>query len=415
MPSFFVKGLMATLLAGSAAAHMQMDFPAPFRSKANPFTTNVDYSMQAPLSPDGSNYPCKGYHSDLGTDAGRPTANFAQGQTYNISIVGGAPHGGGSCQISLSYDKGKTFTVIESIIGGCPLKQHYDFTVPADAQAGEALLSWSWHNQIGNREMYQNCAAVTIGGGGAKRAIKERAAAFQSRPQIFVANVGNGCSVGEGAPVQYPNPGPDVEGTLSGAVPPEGNCGSSSGGGGGGGNGGGAPAPTSNPVAPPNPDPSPAPPTTTAAPAEPTVTLPGGVFITISSEDGAPAPTDVAGPAPVAPTSEKPAAPAPTTEAPVAPAPTTLQTTTKASTAAPPAGTGGAGSGSGSGSHAVGATCSTEGAWNCINGTSFQRCASGSWSAIISMAAGTQCTPGESETFAMKAVTGRRTIRARKW
>jgi hypothetical protein len=49
----------------------------------------------------------------------------------------------------------------------------------------------------------------------------------------------------------------------------------------------------------------------------------------------------------------------------------------------------------GSGTAQTGA-CTTEGLWNCIGGSSFQRCASGSWSASQQMAAGTTCQAGQS-------------------
>jgi hypothetical protein len=49
----------------------------------------------------------------------------------------------------------------------------------------------------------------------------------------------------------------------------------------------------------------------------------------------------------------------------------------------------------GSGSDLSGA-CPTEGMWNCIGGSSFQQCASGSWSASQQMAAGTTCQAGQS-------------------
>jgi hypothetical protein len=55
----------------------------------------------------------------------------------------------------------------------------------------------------------------------------------------------------------------------------------------------------------------------------------------------------------------------------------------------------------GSGEGQQSGACSTEGAWNCISGTSFQRCASGRWSATINMAAGTSCQPGVSDTLNM--------------
>lgn len=132
-----------------------------------------------------------------------------------------ANHGGGSCQISLSTDGAKTFTVLQSIIGNCPTAgtSNLDFTIPADAPAGDHVLAWTWHNQIGNREMYMNCAAVTlttVGGGSSSGGVQKkmaRAAAYASRPGIFIANVGaagGGCTTEETFDVEYPEPGPDV-------------------------------------------------------------------------------------------------------------------------------------------------------------------------------------------------------------
>jgi len=386
-------GLVAVLASANlAAAHIELSFPAPFRSKFNPNAgSNIDYSYTAPLSASGSDFPCKGYHSDFGTPAGKSTATFAPGGTYNFTTAGTATHGGGSCQVSLSYDGGKTFTVIESIIGGCPLQASYDFTIPADSRPGEAIFSWTWFNQIGNREMYMNCAPVTIGGGGSSGGAK-RAAAFTTRPQIFVANVGNGCGTEEGAPVQIPNPGPDVVNGGGTPKPPTGNCPPASGGGGGGGSAPEPPAPTNTPPS--------------AAAPSPTAGIPGGVFITIdTSSSSAAAPT----PAPSAPADVPPPPPA-------APVPTTLQTATKP---APPAPTGTGGSvpapapapAPPRGAYTIGTTCTDEGAWNCINGTAFQRCASGGWSAVIQMAAGTSCKAGVAATLDMGAATRKRTTR----
>lgn len=129
-----------------------------------------------------------------------------------------ANHGGGSCQISLSTDGTKTFTVLQSIIGNCPTTgtSNLDFRIPADAPAGDHVLAWTWHNQIGNREMYMNCAAVTLtAAGGGSVGVKKmaRSAAYASRPGIFIANVGaagGGCKTEEMFDVVYPEPGPDV-------------------------------------------------------------------------------------------------------------------------------------------------------------------------------------------------------------
>ncbi len=223
-----------TGLLALAQGHMQMSYPAPFRSKHNPYTTNVDYDMNSPLSSSGSNFPCKGYHTLLGTPQGRSVATWTAGNSYSFTVEGSATHNGGSCQASLSYDGGRTFTVVHSYIGRCPLKTSWPFTLPNDTPAGEALFAWSWFNNIGNREMYMNCAHVTIQPRSSPRegelaGIEERSPSdpFGSRPSLFAANVGNGCSTLEGADVQFPKPGPDVSFNSAKTAPPRGSCGTS--------------------------------------------------------------------------------------------------------------------------------------------------------------------------------------------
>lgn len=212
------------------SAHMEMSWPPPLRSSSNPFTTDIDYDMPSPLHADGGDYPCKGYLDLLGTDDAAPVVTWQAGESYNLTITGGANHNGGSCQASLSFDGGETFTVIESFIGGCPPagSSSWDFTLPADIpSADDAIFAWTWFNQIGNREMYMNCAVIsTQGSSNAKR---QSPTGFSSRPEIFVANVGNGCSTIEGSDVEFPNPGPDVSVQGTQTLPPSGSCGSANG------------------------------------------------------------------------------------------------------------------------------------------------------------------------------------------
>lgn len=157
-----MKGIvLAGLLASTATAHMQMSQPYPIRSPLNKDSKEQkDYSYTNPLQPSGSDYPCKGYANDPFVSQ----ATYQQGQQYEMKLDGSATHEGGSCQLSLTYDKGKTFKVIESMLGDCPIAKQYSFTVPSDAPSGEALLAWTWFNKVGNREMYMNCAMVTVGG-----------------------------------------------------------------------------------------------------------------------------------------------------------------------------------------------------------------------------------------------------------
>lgn len=270
-----MKGIvLAGLLASTATAHMQMSQPYPIRSPLNKDSNETkDYSYTNPLNPSGSDYPCKGYAND----PFQSQATYQQGQQYEMKLEGSATHDGGSCQLALTYDQGKTFKVIESILGNCPIAKNYSFTVPSDAPSGEALLAWTWFNKIGNREMYMNCAMVTIGGSSqgnktaaapptsmnmddkmtvehtvmdtAKQAAKvqekehphevhsqmeaahkqedneenkkenkQKTMSFDSLPQMFVANVDQAgkCVTIEGEAVNFPEPGDDVVGQASG-------------------------------------------------------------------------------------------------------------------------------------------------------------------------------------------------------
>ncbi|KAJ5102361.1 hypothetical protein NUU61_004583 [Penicillium alfredii] len=237
-----MKGLvfLCSMLATTATAHMQMSKPYPIRSPLNKDAKGKkDYSYTNPLQPSGKDYPCKGYAKDDFDSQ----ATYSPGQSYEMELAGSATHDGGSCQISLTYDKGETFHVIESMLGDCPKAKKYKFQVPQDAPSGEALLAWTWFNKVGNREMYMNCAMVTIGGGsdrtdtnstetinkpskenhaqGKDREMKpadKKADGFKSLPELFVANVDQKgkCVTIEGEAVNFPEPGPNVIGKADG-------------------------------------------------------------------------------------------------------------------------------------------------------------------------------------------------------
>ncbi|KAK2811145.1 hypothetical protein FQN49_008484 [Arthroderma sp. PD_2] len=205
----------------SAFGHMEMIKPYPFRSKFDPENKpgEIDYSMTSPLHEDGSNFPCKGYHANTKF---RATANYTIGQPYSLELDGSATHGGGSCQISLSFDNGTSFQVIKSIMGGCPLTSPYNFTIPNRVPSGKALLAWTWFNLLGNREMYMNCAPVVIinGGSGASRP------STCVLPKVFEANIRNGCATIEGRETVFANPGRDIiyGGNVTADSPPMPEC-----------------------------------------------------------------------------------------------------------------------------------------------------------------------------------------------
>ncbi|TVY23583.1 hypothetical protein LHYA1_G007528 [Lachnellula hyalina] len=401
------------------SSHMIMTTPIPYGKSS---LTN------SPLDGMGADFPCKQRSGVY--DAQGASNSMALGSTQPLKFVGGATHGGGSCQISVTYDsapsKSSKFKVIHSIIGGCPIEgvagnngesadspdpSTYSFKIPSNLPTGNATLAWTWFNKIGNREMYMNCAPVTLTGASTKRdeeglegrnatqLVQRDQAAFDALPDMFVANLegaGVGCRTGVSMDTIFPNPGDSVE-SLGGATktdagPPIG-CSTAAGGAASGGSSSGATtsasgAPTSAPVAGSSP--------VASAPVAAS-SLPGGVFA------GQPGGSSAASAAPTAAPAAS-SAPAASEASPAASQPAATQ----ASSASTPASTGTTGSGS---AMAAGAACSPEGTWNCIGGTQFQQCASGVWSAAQPVAGGTTCTAGQSASIDVKAVGAKRSLR----
>ena len=250
MPSINALLVAAIAVTGTAVnGHMIMKTPKPYGSPNN-----------SPLAADGSDFPCK-----ISTNAGAPANPMAIGAPQTLSFTGSAVHGGGSCQISLTKDmpatKSSTWMVIHSIEGGCPAKgvtgnlpaassapedgapatggdsDTYSFTIPTGIAPGGYTLAWTWFNKIGNREMYMNCASVTVTGGSKKRdlqhprdftqslnetfGIPELSERDTSFPNMFVANVpSTNCVTADSQDLQFPNPGSSVEKDGSGSLSP---------------------------------------------------------------------------------------------------------------------------------------------------------------------------------------------------
>ncbi|KAG5459138.1 MAG: hypothetical protein BJ554DRAFT_497, partial [Olpidium bornovanus] len=185
---------IALLAAGDdASAHMEMKSPPPRRSKFNPHEdyTTIDYSNTAPLAADGSNFPCKGYP---------PKGNVATlraGGEVRVELTGGAPHGGGHCQFAVSYDGGRSFGVLKTLVRNCMAGGEGltpAVALPADLPAcSSCVFAWTWINAIGNREFYMNCADVEIQSAGGRPV---------TLPALTVANLPGYPTVPE-----FPNPG----------------------------------------------------------------------------------------------------------------------------------------------------------------------------------------------------------------
>lgn len=220
---------VALSLIGSASAHMVMNSPTPYSAVK---------VQNSPL--DGTTYafPCQG-----GTKAsyyeGSKATEIAAGDNTTLSFTGSAVHGGGSCQVSITYenpppaDQSK-WKVIHSMIGGCPAMadgniqqtgtdadgrpsgaecdnstgdncvRQYSVQIPKELKSGSATFAWTWFNKIGNREMYMNCAPIKITGGA------DSDDYYNSLPDMFVANIPGKCTTGNGV-LEFPNPGTSVE------------------------------------------------------------------------------------------------------------------------------------------------------------------------------------------------------------
>jgi hypothetical protein len=395
---FIKSNILAAMLGASAAsAHMIMSSPTPY---------SKDSLNNSPLAADGSDFPCK--LRDNAFQAPDTETVIGIGESHPLTFEGSATHGGGSCQISLTTDlqpsKSSKWKVIKSFEGGCPANvdgnlsggekaDTFSFKIPEGIAAGKYTLAWTWFNRIGNREMYMNCAPITVSGGSSKRSIDEdnelysnsteifdkRSANF---PPMFVANV-NGCTTKEGIDIRFPQPGEFVEflGQPSNLAPE------------------GSEACTGTPTFGGDGNTSSGSSSSSSGSDSGSSSGSSGS----SSSAGASAPSATASvsvaPAPVATPSSAPSAP------------DAVPSASQTESASPSPSTGGSTTSSGT----LTGACSQDGQWNCIAGTSFQRCANGSWSASQQMAAGTQCGAGLSSDLSVTSTMQARHISAMRF
>lgn len=200
--------------------HMFLASPKPIEGAAS----------KDPLMADGSNFPCHG--AALPKEGGQiMDAGSSFPLRFDLGPNGSntAVHGGGSCQVAITYDTDadmlqnpSNWHVIYSIEGGCPSSSAgnlrnasycsspgqaecvhtWEVPLPASLRSGHAILSWTWFNALGEREMYQNCANVEIVGGTGEE--------VDSLPAMYVANIGPAgvcTSSPEWTNVAFPDPG----------------------------------------------------------------------------------------------------------------------------------------------------------------------------------------------------------------
>jgi hypothetical protein len=206
-------GILALSLLGVANAHMKMASPVPF---------NVANLENSPLAADGSNFPCKAVSGSAASYSISAMNELPVDKPILLSLAGSAPHDGGTCQVSITFDEEPTkesvFKVIQTFEGGCPVNNaKFTFNLPKEfPNAERATLAWTWFNRIGNREMYMDCAPISITGGSDNKDY------YESLPDMFVANIATTeCAVAEGSDVQVPDPGEFVlQGPTAKLLPP---------------------------------------------------------------------------------------------------------------------------------------------------------------------------------------------------
>jgi hypothetical protein len=403
LPSVGRMAVVVTSFICLANAHMFISEPKPLPGNA----------IKDPIDPSGSNFPCHG--ASLPSSGGQ---SISAGSTFPLQLeLGGgantAVHGGGSCQMSITYETDpvkvkdpKNWHVIYSIEGGCPSNtaanldsvggavacqtneqgdcvHSWDVPMPKGVNPGNAVVAWTWQNTLGNREFYMGCSAVTIEGGSGDE--------MDSLPPMFVANLeieDGKCPTTASQDVLYPNPGQYVT-TMSAtngknwpkATPTGDGCAAGSaaqptGYGSGSGPSSSAPAPSSSAYAQPTGYGAP---TGYAAPSQ---AAPTSVASQISSaiasydnQKGRETQTTFATAVSVA----RPSSAAPNVEAP-APAPTGYSSgssNTESNNTSPDS------------------TCTSAGSYRCENGgKGFSVCDQGKWVSMGSTAAGMKCVDG---------------------
>lgn len=155
--------VLLILLTGSPSfAHMNLRLPIPRTHQDNPYTTasTVDYDIMAPLNGADRPFACSGI---------KPWPSIMTvkaGDSIPVQLEGSAPHDGGHCEFSISYDN-QNFVSLKTVLRECMRAEGLTYAVPLPASMppGKAVFSWTWVNAEGNREFYQNCADITVEGG----------------------------------------------------------------------------------------------------------------------------------------------------------------------------------------------------------------------------------------------------------
>lgn len=193
-------------------AHIVLQNPVPYGNS----TLN-----NSPLQSSGLDFPCK---LRAGVYELTQMNYWIAGEAQTVSFLGSATHGGGSCQFSVTEDlqptKASKWKVLHSVVGGCPASVDgnlpensagqglatFNVTLPSSIPNGNYTFAWTWFNRAGDREMYMNCAPISVSSNESDTDL------LDTLPDMFLANLpSTTCSTVENFDYAFPDPGDSVE------------------------------------------------------------------------------------------------------------------------------------------------------------------------------------------------------------
>ncbi|KAF9174497.1 hypothetical protein BGX21_002766 [Mortierella sp. AD011] len=166
-----VVAALASFAAMTAHAHVSLSSPCGRYQPGSgcpppPAGQSVDYDIDSPIG----TYESQDSPLCKHTIPYSHRTVYKAGETIHTEYSVDTSHFGGHCQYALSYDSGKTWVVIKTVIRDClkGVPQGGKYTVPVqipkDAPSGKVTFMWLWNNAEGNRELYSNCADIEIKG-----------------------------------------------------------------------------------------------------------------------------------------------------------------------------------------------------------------------------------------------------------
>ncbi|KAI9593238.1 hypothetical protein BDF19DRAFT_467374 [Syncephalis fuscata] len=151
--TLFTIGILLLGVIDNVAGHMKLYSPIPRGDPRNKGYGVSSTRLDAPLNgrKNPGKFPCR-----------------YQRKNFTVEFMQGSPHFGGHCQFAMSYDNGKTWVVLRTIMSMCfegKAPYRYSIALPKGARNGRVLFGWTFINAGGNLEYYMNCADAEISGG----------------------------------------------------------------------------------------------------------------------------------------------------------------------------------------------------------------------------------------------------------